>query len=126
MSHFAFLIVAFCIILSDQYLEFILEIQTMVASQTTVEYAELLSSLEKLNSRLGISHLTATETTIFLAIAINDLSENAPATLTNLILSNPDIRSIPRATLFRCLRTLAEKSLIKHIGNKRSGKYRLA
>ena len=43
----------------------------MVASQTTVEYAELLRSLEKLNNRLGISHLTATETTIFLAIANN-------------------------------------------------------
>ena len=98
----------------------------MVASQTTVEYAELLSSLEKLNNRLGISHLTATETTIFLAIANNDLSENAPATLTDLMLSSPDIRSIPRATLFRCLRTLTEKSLIKHIGNERSGQYRLA
>jgi hypothetical protein len=47
LSHFAFLIVAFCIILVGQYLELILEIQTMVASQTTVEYAELLSSLEK-------------------------------------------------------------------------------
>lgn len=98
----------------------------MIAIQTTVEYAELLSSLEKLNNRLGISRLTATETTIFLAIANNDLSENTPATLSDLMLSNPDIRSIPRATLFRCLRTLAEKSLIKHIGNKRSGKYQLA
>ena len=126
LSHFAFLIVAFCIILVGQYLEFILEIQTMVASQATTKYAELLSSLEKLNNRLGISHLTATETTIFLAIANNDLSENVPATLTDLVFSNPEIRSIPRATLFRCLRTLAEKSLIKHIGNKRSGKYRLA
>ena len=98
----------------------------MVASQTTVEYAELLRSLEKLNNRLCISHLTATETTIFLTIANNDLSENVPATITDLMLSNSDIRSIPRATLFRCLRTLAEKSLIKHIGNQRSGKYRLA
>lgn len=98
----------------------------MIASQVTVEYAELLRSLQKLNNRLGISHLTATETTIFLAIANNDLSENAPTTLPDLIVSNPDIRSIPRATLFRCLRTLTEKSLIKHIGNKRSGQYRLA
>ena len=98
----------------------------MVVSKEIAEYADLLRSLDKLNKRLGISHLTASETTIFLAIAYNEFSTNSCMSLSDLTASKTNKRSMPRATLFRCLRTLTEKSLIKHVGNKRSGEYCLA
>jgi|GEM_PF-1673200 hypothetical protein len=98
----------------------------MVASKEIVEYIDLIRSLDSLNIRLGIKHLTASETAILLAIANNELTNNSHTSLADLTLSKTDIRLIPRATLFRCLRTLTEKSLIKHVGNKRSGEYCLA
>ena len=98
----------------------------MVASHVIAEYVDLVRSLDNLNNRLGISHLTASETAILLAISYNELSKGTFSSLADLTLSKSDIRLIPRATLFRCLRTLTEKSLIKHVGNKRSGQYCLA
>lgn len=95
----------------------------MVASNVIAEYVDLVRSLDNLNNHLGISHLTASETAILLAIAYNELSSGANTSLADLTLSKTEIRLIPRATLFRCLRTLTEKSLIKHVGNKRSGQY---
>ena len=98
----------------------------MVACKQIAEYADLMRSLEKLNKKLGITHLTESEATIFLAIANNELSTNSYMSLSDLALSKTNTQLIPRATLFRCLRTLTEKSLIKHVGNKRSGEYCLA
>ena len=96
----------------------------MVASQVIAEYVDLLRSLDNLNARLGISQLTASETVM--AIAYNELTNHTHTSLADLTLSKDSLQTIPRATMFRCLRTLTEKSLIKHVGNKRSGQYCLA
>ena len=98
----------------------------MVASQVIAEYVDLLRSLDNLNARLGISQLTASETAIFMAIAYNELTNHKHTSLADLTFSKDSLQTIPRATMFRCLRTLTEKSLIKHVGNKRSGQYCLA
>ena len=58
----------------------------MVTSKQIAEYADLMRSLEKLNKKLGITHLTESETTIFLAIANKELSTNSYMSLIDLAL----------------------------------------
>jgi hypothetical protein len=87
-------------------------------------FARLLQVVRSMEADLGIGALNKAEKALFTCVA--DLCTSADSTV-NLatILAHDDIRKMPEATVYKCLRDLREKGLLAHVGGRGSGLYKL-
>lgn len=89
-----------------------------------LKLGRLLQLVRSMESDLGIGSLSKAEKALF--TSITDLCPNSESTI-NLteILAHPDIQKMPQATVYKCLRELQNKKLIRHQGTRGSGLYSL-
>jgi hypothetical protein len=91
---------------------------------TSLKLGRLLQLVRSIESDLGIGSLSKAEKSLF--TSITDLCGNSDTTISlNDILSHQDIKTMPQATIYKCLRELQNKNLIRHEGTRGSGIYRL-
>ena len=89
-----------------------------------LKLGRLLQLVRSMETDLGIGSLSKAEKALF--TSITDLCANSESTI-NLteILAHPDIQKMPQATVYKCLRELQNKNLIRHQGTRGSGLYSL-
>ena len=89
-----------------------------------LRFARLLQMVRSMESDLGISALSKSEKMLFTCVGDLCINTNSAVGLTE-ILSHVDLKTMPQATVYKCLRDLREKGLLAHVGGRGSGLYRL-
>ena len=89
-----------------------------------LRFARLLQLVRTMETDLGIGALNKAEKSLFTCVA--DLCAGTESTV-NLteILAHADVKKMPQATVYKCLRDLRDKGLLSHVGARGSGLYRL-
>jgi len=89
-----------------------------------LRFARLLQMVRSMETDLGISALNKSEKTLFTCVGDLCLNTDRAVNLTE-ILAHVDVKTMPQATVYKCLRVLREKGLLAHVGRRGSGLYRL-
>ena len=90
----------------------------------SLKLGRLLQLVRSMEGDLGIGSLSKAEKALF--TSITDLCGNSETNINlNDILNHNDIKTMPQATVYKCLRELQNKNLIRHEGTRGSGMYRL-
>ena len=90
----------------------------------SLRLGRLLQLVRSMESELGIDSLSKAEKALFTSII--DLLPGSKSTITlNEILTHPYVETMPQATVYKCLRELQSKKLIRHAGSRGSGTYQL-
>ena len=96
----------------------------MKTETASLRLGRLLQLVRSMEFELGINSLSKAEKALFTSII--DLCPNPEATVTLTdILGHPYVKSMPQATVYKCLRELQNKSLIRYSGSRGSGTYEL-
>ena len=91
----------------------------------SLKLGRLLQLVRSIESELDIQSLSKAEKVLFTSIIDLFPDPHAAVSLTE-ILTHPDVEPMPQATVYRCLRELQLKKLIRHEGSRGSGIYKLA
>ncbi len=100
-----------------------LKVNTMEETQP-LRFARLLQMVRSMEADLGINALNKSEKMLFTCVGDLCLGTDRAVNLTQ-ILSHQDVKTMPQATVYKCLRDLREKGLLAHVGARGSGLYRL-
>jgi hypothetical protein len=99
------------------------KMKTMEETQP-LRFARLLQMVRSMEADMGISALNKAEKVLFTCVGDLCLGTDSPVNLTQ-ILAHQDVKKMPQATVYKCLRDLREKGLLDHVGGRGSGLYRL-
>ena len=88
-------------------------------------FADLLKVTQSMEADLGLSALTQTDKQVLASVVLitEDGSRDA---LPDDIRTHSLVDALPTPSLYRSLKTLIQKGIVKRAGSERSGIYRLA
>ena len=91
---------------------------------TPLRFARLLQMVRSMEVDLGIGALSKSEKMLFTCVADLCVGQDTTVNLIE-ILNHKDVKKMPQATVYKCLRDLRGKGLLTHVGARGSGQYRL-
>jgi hypothetical protein len=89
-----------------------------------LRFARLLQVVRTMEEDLGVGELNKAEKKLFTCVA--DLCSDAGSSVNLIdILAHDNMKKMPQATAYKCLRDLRDKGLLIRVGGQGSGVYRL-
>ena len=80
--------------------------------------------VRSMEADMGISALNKSKKALFTCVGDLCLGADSPITL-NQIFAHKNVKKMPQVTVYKCLRDLRDKGLLKHVGGRGSGMYQL-
>ena len=103
--------------------EFLIKMKTMEETQP-LRFARLLQMVRSMEEDMGISSLNKAEKVLFTCVGDLCLGADSHVTL-GQIFAHKNVKKMPQVTVYKCLRDLRDKGLLKHVGLRGSGLYQL-